>query len=100
MIKYSIRLEDEIVDVVLTTQNPNERSLLVFLGTDKAVRQCQEWLSEQTGAFGHLIGETTSAIDLDAALKNQNDYRWRLSEGSENIKQYDSGLPKSPDIQT
>lgn len=100
MIEYLIKFEGEIVEVALITQKPNERNSLVFSGTDQAVSRCQEWLSEQTGAFGHLIGSTTSATDLDAALKNQNDYKWKLNEGHDIVTQYDSGLRESPDIQT
>lgn len=64
------------------------------------------WLDSAYGAFGHSIGDSTSPIDLDAAIKKGPSavwmgkmakfllgYRFQLLEGAELVKSYDPKIP-------
>jgi hypothetical protein len=47
-----------------------------------------------TGAFGHLIGEYTTPIDLHCAFLNQGELLATLIEGKELVKSYDPEIPE------
>lgn len=91
MVKFEAQIGDGVAYVSLETTSPNEGGSLIFEGDDKAVEDLRKFLKNAYGAFGHTIGETTSAIDLHYAMLNQAQFDARLIEGE--IKEYDPEIP-------
>lgn len=83
--------------IELSSALPNQRSKIVCKGEDGPVKTLQESLSFNFGAFGHRIGDVTSPIDLDVALKtlekNKQIFNLKILKGSELVSVYDPELP-------
>lgn len=95
MVKYFIDVNGSQVMVFLDTDNPNETVDLEFSGQEDKVTLIKNWLSNQYGAFGHLIDDTTNPIDLDAALIGQSEYKAEMLEGENVIAEYNPRIPES-----
>ncbi len=104
MIKYE--LIDEIrrtITISLEAASPHERAKIVIDGDESLKAIVTDILSRSYGAFGHGIGESTSPIDLDAALKTSSvtvigksfkDFDIQLLVGAELVAFYVPGIPK------
>lgn len=97
MIKYE--LIDKVrrtIAISLEAASPHERANIVITGDESLKIIVSDELSRSHGAFGHTIGEVTSPIDLDSALRSSafSGYRIKLTQGAELVSSYDSGIPK------
>ncbi|MGL5923833.1 hypothetical protein [Chroococcidiopsis sp.] len=97
MIKYE--LIDNVrrtITISLEASSPHERASIVVNGDESLKAIATDILSRSHGAFGHIIGEITSPIDLDSALHGSafKDYRIELTQGKELVSSYDSGIPE------
>ena len=92
MIKYSFRTASGEGTVWLECSDPNQRELLQY---DGQFLEFQEWLSSQSGAYGHLIKSATSPVDLHYALLSPSAQQFapELIEGAELVQSYDPELP-------
>lgn len=97
MIKYE--LIDKVrrtVTISLEASSPHERANIVIAGDESLKAIVSDKLSRSYGAFGHTVGEVTSPIDLDSALRSSvfKDYRIGLTQGKELVSSYGSGISK------
>ncbi|MBO3459960.1 hypothetical protein G7B40_040245 [Aetokthonos hydrillicola Thurmond2011] len=93
MIKYEIKAKNDTIYVSLNVNSPNERALLTYEGDQDVVSGFKEFLENAYGAFGHTIGQATSAIDLHYAMSNQQQFQARLIEGQDLVTKYDPEIP-------
>lgn len=82
MIKYRLNLLDGVI-VSLDADGPNKYALLQFEGPPDMVPIARDWLADQTGAYGHGIGDATTPADLAAAMIKNPRYAPELLEGEE-----------------
>ena len=103
MIQYKITANNAEVIITLDADDPNDFADVQYEGDSELLEIVKMWMSSATGAFGHFIGENTSPIDLDAAikfgpkpllLKFMPNYKWELLVGADLVKIYDPGIPK------
>ena len=107
MIQYKITANNAEVIVTVNSNNPNLSAEVQYEGDPELLEIVKMWLPDAFGAFGHLIGESTSPIDLDAAIKKgppafsqynllrfMPDYKWELLVGADLVKSYDPGIPE------
>jgi len=97
MIKYKLRGD---ITVSLNSNDPNKSAKIQIEGDEEVVAMVRDRLLSSYGAFGHLIRETTTPIDLNAALKSGNFrlFQPQIIEGAELVKVYDPKVP--PDALT
>lgn len=93
MIRYELRAVDVIVSV--NSSNPNTSAAIAFQGAPEKVERVRSRLSLCSGAFGHLIGESTTPIDLHAAMNQpeMQQYLPVLVQGTELVQNYDPDIP-------
>jgi|GEM_PF-2044325 len=94
-IRYRLSwLEDEVI-VSLDVKDPNEIAPIKYEGEAYLIKSVRLWLEKEDGAFGHIIGDRTCAIDLDAAMHSDamQQFEPELIEGGELVKSYDPGIP-------
>jgi len=86
----------EGVEVSLDSAEPNKYAPIQFAGDESAVRRVRDRLLTQYGAFGHALEETTTPIDLDAAMKSEGmaEFSPQIVEGAEMVQVYDPGIPE------
>lgn len=92
MHKFQVSVNGQPIEVWVDTTNPNRSVEIEF---SENVEEFKEWLSYQYGAFGHLIGDATSPIDLDYALTTpeaKQKYNPRLV-GEGVVTSYDPDIP-------
>jgi hypothetical protein len=92
VIKYALTINGNPASVAVDSNDPNASAFIKITGDDGTFA---DWLALQCGAFGHLIGESTSPIDLDYALSTADAQQWQptIIEGSEMVVNYKSYLP-------
>jgi hypothetical protein len=62
---------EEDATATLVTKSPNDAGMASIEGSEDVMSQTIDHLSRSCGAFGHQINiESTTAIDIDAALSN------------------------------
>lgn len=90
---YSATKEEIIVS--LKSDDPNKSARIEYEGDDYLIRVIKGWLEHEYGAFGHLIGNGTTPIDLNAAMHSKNASAWspEIIEGHDLVKRYDPGIP-------
>lgn len=91
MYQYQLTHSTGFVLVSLATNDPNSFVPIEFEGESGAVAEIREWLYYQTGAFGHLIGEKTSPMDLQSAMARATKYSHKRVQGE--AAEYLSWLP-------
>ena len=92
MIKYELR---NGVTVRLNSNDGNESAMIEYDGEPDMVEMVRDRLLQSYGAFGHMIRESTTPIDLDCALKSEKFrlFRPQCVEGAELVERYDPGIP-------
>jgi len=100
MLRY--QLKDNIT-ISLDSNDPNKAAEIQVegqKGDEEAVASVKNQLLRSYGAFGHMIRETTTPIDLNAALESGDfkEFRPQIVEGEELVKLYNPKIP--PDAQT
>ncbi|OKH14834.1 hypothetical protein NIES592_08125 [Fischerella major NIES-592] len=93
MIKYEVKTVNSTIYVSLNTKYPNERALLNYEGDSSTISNFRQFLENAYGAFGHTIGQATTAIDLHYAMSNQQQFEARLIEGQDLVTKYDPEIP-------
>ncbi|MBD2025236.1 hypothetical protein [Leptolyngbya sp. FACHB-711] len=93
MLKFRLKYGAE---VWVNSIDPNESAMIEFSGNQDWVEIIRDQLKRQYGAFGHLIGTSTTPIDLAAALRSPGMARFQpeLIEGAELVERYDPKIPK------
>lgn len=74
--------------VSIETDAPNDVAVYMIQGDGDIARMLRSELPTAAGMMGHLIGQESTAIDLDYALRG---YSFLLIDGPE--LDYDLGLP-------
>jgi hypothetical protein len=92
MIRYKITNELSDCIISLDSGSPSQPAEIKITG--KGENEVKAWLLTQYGAFGHLIRERTTPIDLDSALKGAKDWKVELLEGAGLVASY--ALPGLP----
>lgn len=99
MIRYKLNDNFDGTEAIvsLDARDPNEYAEIEYSGDKELTDTVRSWLSSAAGAFGHLIGERTTAIDLDAALKGTEAERFnpQLIEGEQLVAIYDPQTPNT-----
>jgi hypothetical protein len=95
VIKYEIKVGDNLIFVSLNIDSPNERTKLIYEGNDNSISKFKAFLEDSYGAFGHTIGKVTTPIDLHYAMNNQKQFQARLIEGQGIVTKYDPEIPES-----
>lgn len=96
MIRFELKVDQVVpMSVSLDADRPNQSTPIIYEGTDYAVGEVKPVLRSCYGAFGHSIGDSTSPIDLDFAMKSPKMKQFQpvLIEGAELVKVYDPGIP-------
>lgn len=78
------------VQVFMDVNTPDETAPLQYTGNN-GVQWVKDWLPRQYGIFGHIIGESTTAIDLNAALSTpqaKKAFAPQLIQGSKVLAQW------------
>jgi len=68
MIRYDLRYKNSIASVILNAKSPDQSTLIQYEGSPSVVNLLKDWLPYAYGAFGHLIGESTTPTDLKVAM--------------------------------
>lgn len=101
MLKYKLfdRISGEYI-VSLNSKIPNVGAKIEITtstgGDDRFIPIIRNWLQHECGAFGHIIGEATTPIDLDAAMHSKDalEFRPEIMAGAELVKSYNPGIPE------
>lgn len=93
MITYSLMNGAVTVSIDADASEPHKRTPIVYTG--EMVPYAQDILSIQYGAFGHLIGDATTPVDLDAAMQKPDMQAMTpvLVQGLD-VEDYDPGIPE------
>lgn len=85
--KLTYRIEgdrlQEPVKVSLDQPSPHKRGLLSYEGIPEDVNRVADVIKYSYGAFGHLIGEITSQLDMVKAIPRLKGFKAILVEGIE-----------------
>lgn len=94
MMKYLCRTHLGEVQVCLHANEPNQPGALEVSGPDRAVAMVQRWLRSATGAFGHMLGDTPTPVDLHCAFLSVQGRGFlpELQEGGELVVDYSSSV--------
>jgi hypothetical protein len=92
MLRYQLAGD---VTISLNSNDPNKSANIQIEGDEKVVALVRDRLLRSYGAFGHMIRETTTPIDLNAALKSDDfkEFRPQIVEGAELVGVYDPRIP-------
>lgn len=84
------------VTVSLDVSSRDETALIYCQGDEDAVSLVYPDIKASYGAFGHLLGERTTAIDLSAAMHKDPllQYQPQLTSGEELVASYEVELPE------
>lgn len=91
MLEYQVIVNGDRLNVSLDTTNPNERAQLTYQGSKEAISSFRPWLSRRTGAFGHLLKEATTPIDLHYVMNSSTAVKYSpvLVNGNDIVQKYD-----------
>ena len=95
MIKYRLNVAGLPASVTLKETDPNTGSAVVVKGDPEAVETVNFWLSSAYGAFGHLIGNYTTPIDLAATMNKLPSYMEIVESSGPVPKKFDPKIPKN-----
>ncbi|MEH1789643.1 MAG: hypothetical protein V7L23_29835 [Nostoc sp.] len=92
MFKY--QLINEVI-VVLNVTSGNEKSKIIYEGDLDSIAVIRNFLETSYGAFGHIIGDATTPIDLHYAFssKQAQQFQPKLLEGEDLVKSYNPEIP-------
>ena len=79
------------VQVFMDVNSPDETAPLQYAGSANGVQWVKDWIPRQYGIFGHIIGGSTTAIDLSAALSTpqaKKEFDPQLIQGSKVLEQW------------
>lgn len=84
-----------VVEVTVRAESPVGLAPISYQGNPKAVQTVREWLSEERGLTGHILGEFTSPVDLQYVLESPaaGVYSPELLEGTQ-LKNVSLGIPE------
>lgn len=92
MVKYRLMyMGVSSVEVSIDSDDPNAPAKLQYSGDDAPTYFVRTWLESQAGIFGHLIGLSTTAIDLKSALSSpqaKEQFQPQLIEGQEVLNKW------------
>lgn len=94
MIKYRLDVAGLKASITLKETDPNTGSAIVVKGDPEAVETVNFWLSSAYGAFGHLIGNYTTPIDLAAAMNKSPSYIEVVESSGPVPQKFDPKIPK------
>jgi hypothetical protein len=101
MVRWTIidPFSEDTADVSLDVDNGNQPGTPAITGTKNLIKDIKSYLSFSSGAFGHQLSlDTTTAIDMDAALRSpDNPFSVEVSEGRSIVADYDPGIPEGDD---
>lgn len=81
MFKYELVTERGYVQVSLDVANADDFGLISYSGDGESVKRVKGWLEYQTGCRGHLIGDRTTAADLQAVMSRDVRFKPRRVAG-------------------
>lgn len=92
--KYKLNYPGPVI-VSLDVIAPNSKSVITYKGDQELVDIVKPVLESSYGAFGHKIGSSTTAVDLDAAMMkpDMQQFRPEIIEGQELVNVWDPGIP-------
>jgi hypothetical protein len=98
MIKYQLTDPDtdKQVFISIDSDDPDVSGAIKYSGDAELIKLLELMISSSYGAFGHSIGDSTTPIDLDAALTIGNKfdkYNPEILEGEDLVKSYESNIP-------
>ena len=94
MIKYRLNVAGLPASVTLKETDPNTGAAVIVEGDPEAVEAVNLWLSGAYGAFGHLIGNYTTPIDLAAAMNKLPSYMEVVESSGPIPRRFDPKIPK------
>lgn len=73
-VKYKLihPVDGEVVIVSMKAKTADSVEKLLYEGKNEAVQEVQRVISQSAGIYGHLLGEKTSVLDLDVAMRSDN----------------------------
>lgn len=91
MLKYKLSKASDEVIITLRTDDPDKSVKIEYVGDKDLVEVVSDWLRHESGLYGHLIGDRTTPIDLDAVMRSPDaeQYSPEIIEGAEIIENYD-----------
>lgn len=90
MLRIEVQYSDRPITVSLDADNPNEMADIAIAGDIPEL--FEYWLSSQYGAFGHMIGDATTPIDLHYAIVSSG-FPFKVLEGEKLVEKYDPDIP-------
>lgn len=97
MISYRLTnaVGSEVI-VSLASKEPDTRSHIEYQGEELVIPLVRSWLEHEFGIFGHLIGRSTTPIDLSHAMSSASARQFNpvIIEGQQIIKRYKSSIPR------
>lgn len=96
MISYTLTVGSNPITISLDVDNPNERTPILYQGDRKSVEEIRDWLKFEPGAFGHLIGEITTPVDLHYVMTSSPEaaqYTPVLTIGADLVTSYLTNIP-------
>lgn len=96
MLKWRVFDVDQAVEVWLGVDNPNGSDVIQYKGPKDSVELVKRDLENSGGLYGHLIGEMTTPIDLEAAMLSEQMalYAPELIEGQDILDAYENDIPE------
>lgn len=82
--------------VLLDAQSAHQKAPIQYKSDDEAaIAQLQEWLECQGGAFGHILRDRTTPLDLEAVLTRPaaQQFSPKRISGGELVQDFDPGIP-------
>ncbi|UIE40160.1 hypothetical protein [Leptodesmis sichuanensis] len=77
--------------MVQDLSDPNKSAIIKYSGSKVGIPWVKDWLSQQAGLFGHLIGDATTAVDLNSALSTpeaKKEFDPQLVKGAEILEKW------------
>lgn len=95
MIQWTVTnlIEDQTAIVSLNVSKPNQEAPIQYKGDRELVDFIKNQMATAIGAFGTLVGDRATPIDLDHALKSLP-FAVEATKGADMVATYD---PETPD---
>ncbi|MEM8603250.1 MAG: hypothetical protein AAGF24_05390 [Cyanobacteria bacterium P01_H01_bin.121] len=94
MIRYEINYHGLPVQVSLDVEDQHSSAAIVVESEPPVIADTiKQNLQDTYGAFGHQLGEETTAIDLDTAI-NSLGFPVEAVEGTELVAEYENPAPE------